>query len=67
VGALLVSSVQGLETAGLVNHSLLQFMQKVPLYTEGMGWLLLALLGGIIGFIVPQKTKNSSEQFNNVN
>ncbi|MES5943649.1 MULTISPECIES: branched-chain amino acid transport system II carrier protein [unclassified Bacillus cereus group] len=66
MGSLLVSIVQGLESAGLANDSLLKFMQKIPLYTEGMGWLLLAILGGIIGLLIPKGAKDSSEQFKNI-
>lgn len=63
VGALLVSTVQGLETAGLVSDSLFQFMQNIPLYKEGMGWLLLAFIGGLIGlFITGRNNPHSTIQ-----
>ncbi|MFJ8119870.1 branched-chain amino acid transport system II carrier protein [Bacillus mycoides] len=60
VGALLVSIVQGLEAAGLMSDSSIQFMKNIPLYKEGMGWLLLAFLGGLIGLFVTKKGKQLS-------
>ncbi|QWH32127.1 branched-chain amino acid transport system II carrier protein (plasmid) [Bacillus mycoides] len=60
LGALLISIVQGLETAELASDSLLTFMQYVPLYNEGMGWILIALLGSLIGFMISGRTKQCS-------
>ncbi|MCD4645013.1 branched-chain amino acid transporter, partial [Bacillus mycoides] len=60
LGALLISIVQGLETAELASDSLLTFMQYVPLYNEGMGWILIALLGSLIGLMISGRTKQCS-------
>ncbi|AFU17615.1 Branched-chain amino acid transport system II carrier protein (plasmid) [Bacillus thuringiensis MC28] len=60
LGALLISIVQGLETAELASDSLLTFMQYVPLYNEGMGWVLIALLGSLIGLMISRRTKQCS-------
>ncbi|WP_423060140.1 branched-chain amino acid transport system II carrier protein [Bacillus wiedmannii] len=65
VGALFVSIVQGLETAELASDSLLQFMQNIPFYKEEMEWLLLAILGGVIGLFIPKRAKASNEKLNN--
>ncbi|MEF8683147.1 UNVERIFIED_CONTAM: branched-chain amino acid transport system II carrier protein [Bacillus cereus] len=60
LGALLISIIQGLETAELASDSLLTFMQHVPLYNEGMGWVLIALLGSLIGLMISRRTKQCS-------
>ncbi|MFE6014861.1 branched-chain amino acid transport system II carrier protein [Bacillus thuringiensis] len=52
--------MQGLETAELASDSLLTFMQHVPLYNEGMGWVLIALLGSLIGLMISRRTKQCS-------
>ncbi|MGG5737386.1 branched-chain amino acid transport system II carrier protein [Bacillus cereus group sp. IBL03679] len=57
LGALLVSLIQGLETAGLASDSLLTYMKYIPLYKEGMGWVLPSLLGSLIGLMISGRTK----------
>ncbi|MEB9974690.1 branched-chain amino acid transport system II carrier protein [Bacillus cereus] len=65
LGALLISLIQGLETAGIASDSLLTYMKYIPLYKEGMGWVLPSLLGGLIGLILSGRTKESLTMTNN--
>ncbi|WP_100373779.1 branched-chain amino acid transport system II carrier protein [Bacillus sp. FJAT-45037] len=58
IGALLgagcLSILDGMGTAGVDLESL-SFLEILPLYKEGLGWLLPSILGGIIGWIVSRK------------
>ena len=47
----LVSIVDGIKAAGISIDGLYQFLGKyLPLFEAGMGWLLPALIGALIGY-----------------
>lgn len=52
IGAALVSVGDGLEAAGLFEEAITNFYMVFPLYDQGIGWLLPAAVGGIIGYFV---------------
>ncbi|HWO96496.1 MAG TPA: branched-chain amino acid transport system II carrier protein [Bacillus sp. (in: firmicutes)] len=54
-GALLcagiISLFDGLKMFGLEAKMIISLLEKIPLYSAGLGWLIPALIGGIIGYI----------------
>jgi branched-chain amino acid:cation transporter, LIVCS family len=56
IGALvptfIISFIDGLKTAGLELSGLNDFLSVLPLFNQGIGWLLPALIGAIIGFLL---------------
>ncbi|WP_165089759.1 branched-chain amino acid transport system II carrier protein [Neisseria yangbaofengii] len=55
-GAALMGVVDGLQEAGVLPPAVHQWLgNTLPFYSEGMGWILIALAGGIIG-LVAEKT-----------
>ncbi|WP_071460672.1 branched-chain amino acid transport system II carrier protein [Bacillus massilinigeriensis] len=49
--ALLISIADGLKAMGIRIHELESLLGNLPLYAEGMGWLVPALIGAIVGFV----------------
>ncbi|WLR50229.1 branched-chain amino acid transport system II carrier protein [Bacillus tianshenii] len=62
IGAALISALDGLSTAGVdltnLNNSLGSFL---PLYSQGVGWLVPAIIGSIVGYIFA-KVKGSPKR-----
>ncbi|MFC0187551.1 branched-chain amino acid transport system II carrier protein [Fictibacillus aquaticus] len=62
-GALLltaaVSAADGLKAAGINIGVIEQMYSAIPLYAEGIGWLIPALLGACIGYGITLITSNS--------
>ena len=47
----MVSVIDGLKTFGVESDALLSLLNSLPLYGEGLGWLLPALVGGLAGWV----------------
>ncbi|WP_064092647.1 branched-chain amino acid transport system II carrier protein [Rossellomorea aquimaris] len=56
IGALLptglISLIDGFKTAGVDVSGIAQTLSFLPFYTEGIGWIVPAIVGAIIGFII---------------
>lgn len=64
LGAGLISIMDGLVAAGIVGEKVKEILDSViPLYSVGVGWIIPAIIGAIIGYFI-EKTK-SNEQKNN--
>ncbi|PEB52691.1 branched-chain amino acid transport system II carrier protein [Bacillus pseudomycoides] len=69
IGAAIVSVFDGLKQGNITVTFLTSYFELIPLYSEGIGWLLPALTGAMIGLIVAKLKgtkpvplmKNSSE------
>lgn len=48
--AAMVSVVDGLKTFGIESAALASLLKSLPLYAEGLGWVLPALVGGLAGW-----------------
>ncbi|MCA1056893.1 branched-chain amino acid transport system II carrier protein [Rossellomorea aquimaris] len=48
----LISLIDGLKTAGMDVSSISNALSFLPFYAEGIGWLLPALVGAVIGFVI---------------
>lgn len=52
LGALAVSLFDGLESANIQLDAISNVLQMLPLYKEGIGWLLPSCIGGVIGYFL---------------
>lgn len=50
--AMAISIFDGLKTFGVESSFLSSIFNSLPLYAEGLGWLLPAVAGGLIGFVL---------------
>ncbi|MCA1065961.1 branched-chain amino acid transport system II carrier protein [Rossellomorea sp. AcN35-11] len=60
----LISLLDGIKTAGVDVTAVSQSLEFLPFYTQGIGWLVPAMIGAIIGFIIASlagQTKRSIE------
>ncbi|MEH7883522.1 branched-chain amino acid transport system II carrier protein [Bacillus sp. JJ1609] len=46
----MVSVIDGLKSFGIESEALASTLKSLPLYAEGLGWLLPALIGGLAGW-----------------
>jgi len=46
-----ISVVDGLKLLGLPVEQITNLYEKLPLYAEGIGWLVPAIVGGLLGFL----------------
>ena len=44
----------------------IHFLNKLPLYTQGLGWAIPAIIGGLSGLIYGNLKDKKSEQVNNI-
>ncbi|MFD3450237.1 branched-chain amino acid transport system II carrier protein [Microbacteriaceae bacterium 4G12] len=59
IGSFAVSLCNALESVGVKLGALSDLLQALPLYTSGIGWLLPAIVGGVIGLVMPSSQKPS--------
>ena len=52
IGAAIISIVDGLNIAGIHIVFLEEMYRAIPLYDEGVGWLVPAILGAIVGYFL---------------
>lgn len=58
----IVSLVDGLKTANIQIDAINQIFSKLPLFELGVGWVVPAIIGALVGFIISfNKTDSSSE------
>jgi len=53
----IVSIVDGFKAAGITNDAIENVLMHLPLYNEGIGWLIPSFIGGLIGFIIYKAKK----------
>lgn len=62
----LVGIIDGLKTFGIESEVVMSLVQTLPLYAQGLGWLLPAVVGGLVGWIVdkflPSKGLNPASE-----
>lgn len=52
LAAFAVSVIKGLETGGLTVGILSEWAERIPFYDLGIGWLLPAIIGALIGLVI---------------
>ncbi|MBU8905200.1 branched-chain amino acid transport system II carrier protein [Desertibacillus haloalkaliphilus] len=58
IGAAIVSITDGLKATELNIEAIISIYNFIPLYAEGIGWLVPAILGSIIGYFIGRGNKN---------
>jgi branched-chain amino acid:cation transporter, LIVCS family len=48
----LISLVDGIKTAGVDVTAVSQSLDFLPFYSQGIGWVVPAMIGAIIGFVI---------------
>ncbi|MGO4888729.1 branched-chain amino acid transport system II carrier protein [Anaerobacillus sp. MEB173] len=61
IGAALISVVDGLAMTGMNLDALHSILSYIPLYGVGVGWLLPAIIGSIIGFFIGNSKASSGQ------
>lgn len=56
----LISLYDGLTAFGFEMSRVTSFMEKLPLFDISLGWLLPAVVGGVLGFIIERLTSKES-------
>ncbi|HAF0292660.1 TPA: branched-chain amino acid transport system II carrier protein, partial [Salmonella enterica subsp. enterica serovar Typhimurium var. 5-] len=46
----MVSVIDGLKSFGIESEALASMLKSLPFYAEGLGWLLPAVIGGLLGW-----------------
>lgn len=69
VGAIIAASIMGLFDAlkdiDMLPQNVQQYLNDlIPFYSSGMGWLLIAILGGVLGYVGSILSKQA-ESFQN--
>ncbi len=62
-GASIIAAADAVKQTGLFTERIDQALSFVPLFEGGGGWILPALLGGIIGFVVAAARKESPRRY----
>jgi branched-chain amino acid:cation transporter, LIVCS family len=57
----IISAIDGLKTAGMDVTSISEALSFLPFYTQGIGWIVPALAGAVIGFIIAQFAGDSKK------
>ncbi|MFP7300330.1 branched-chain amino acid transport system II carrier protein [Neobacillus niacini] len=52
IGAALISIYDGFTTAGIEIESISTALTFIPLYSNGLGWLIPSILGGLLGLLL---------------
>ncbi len=57
--ALVVGIVNGLESIGMSLGIISEWVKVIPMYDLGIGWVIPAIIGCILGYLIPTKVKKS--------
>src|SRR5690606_22168735 len=52
IGTAVISIIDGLKAAGYTFPKIEEILSFLPLYEQGIGWIIPALLGGVIGVLI---------------
>ncbi|UNL86627.1 branched-chain amino acid transport system II carrier protein [Priestia koreensis] len=61
IGTILVSVYDGLVQYGVKSEFLTDLYGHLPLFAEGLGWLIPAIIGGLCGFLVSLLSKRADQ------
>ena len=65
--ALVVGIVNGLESIGISLGIISEWVKVIPMYDLGIGWVIPAIIGCILGYLIPTKVKKSEGDENRNN
>ncbi|EOV9528466.1 branched-chain amino acid transport system II carrier protein [Bacillus cytotoxicus] len=59
MAAFFISCINALDNIGMVPTAITSIVSTIPFYKLGVGWLIPAILGGIVGYFIPQTQMES--------
>lgn len=54
IAAFLISCIHALDNVGMIPNFIANIVHTIPFYNLGIGWIVPAIIGGIIGYFIPQ-------------
>lgn len=63
IGAAIVSVFDGLKQGGISVSFITSYFEFIPLYNEGIGWLVPALIGALIGLTIAKLSGAKSSPY----
>ncbi|PGZ93918.1 branched-chain amino acid transport system II carrier protein [Bacillus pseudomycoides] len=60
IAAFIISCIHALDNMGMMPAAITSIASTIPFYKLGIGWIVPAIIGGIIGYFVPQTTAQAS-------
>ncbi|KOS30000.1 branched-chain amino acid transporter [Bacillus anthracis] len=54
IAAFLISCIHALDNVGMIPNFIANIVHTIPFYNLGIGWIIPAIIGGIIGYFIPQ-------------
>jgi len=54
IAAFIISCIHALDNMGMMPAAITSIASTIPLYKLGIGWIVPAIIGGIVGYFIPQ-------------
>ncbi|MBE5108490.1 branched-chain amino acid transport system II carrier protein [Bacillus thuringiensis] len=54
IAAFIISCIHALDNVGMIPSFIANIVHTIPFYSLGIGWIIPAIIGGIIGYCIPQ-------------
>lgn len=54
IAAFIISCIHALDNVGMMPHAITSIASTIPFYKLGIGWIVPAIIGGIVGYFIPQ-------------
>ena len=54
IAAFIISCIHALDNVGMIPSFIANIVHTIPFYNLGIGWIVPAIIGGIIGYFIPQ-------------
>ncbi|PEI98606.1 branched-chain amino acid transport system II carrier protein BrnQ2 [Bacillus pseudomycoides] len=54
IAAFIISCIHALDNIGMMPAAITSIASTIPLYKLGIGWIVPAIIGGIVGYFIPQ-------------
>ncbi len=55
IAAFLISCIHALDNVGMIPNFIANIVHTIPFYNLGIGWIIPAIIGGIIGYFIPKQ------------
>ncbi|HDX9578669.1 TPA: branched-chain amino acid transport system II carrier protein [Bacillus pseudomycoides] len=54
IAAFIISCIHALDNIGMIPSAISSLASAIPFYNLGIGWIVPAVIGGIVGYFIPQ-------------
>lgn len=55
IAASIITCIQQIDSIDMIPNTLADIIHAIPFYNLGLGWIIPAIMGGIVGSLIPQK------------